>query len=494
MILLMAMQGWGKPGVNFGNLQFGTPLDLTFYFPGYADGGISGDFACTASGLENYVSMPHVLSMNPVKQIIPRERLSDAIIDGHCKGHLWDGSSPEAQFPPYEYPLPGYSTIHMLYRFGGSSFGTTMNSSRLIEAYRHPSIEFIVNQSIWFEGEAKFADVILPACTVLERWDIGEWANCAGYIHHSKDQLNHRMMVLQHKCIEPLGESKSDYQIFLDILQRLGLGALYSEGCSELDWCKRIFESSDLRDVISWKDFMRKGYYVVPAPAENVRDQVNFRWFSDGEKKNVPEPHPLPAQHAEEFGMGLQTQSGKIEFVSSSLRRLDPDSMDRPPLNKYIRSWEGVPLNGDRYPMQLVSSHPRYSFHTHFDAKDSAINDVRDHRIRLGDRYYWIVRVNSEDAANRRIAQHDLIKLFNDRGAVVCAADVSPLIAPGVLKAHQSCAEFDPVPDMDELVDLAGCVNLLTPERVQASDTDAIAPNSCQVDIVKWTMPVEAAT
>ena len=38
MILLMAMQGWGKPGVNFGNLQAGTPVDHYFYFPGYAEG------------------------------------------------------------------------------------------------------------------------------------------------------------------------------------------------------------------------------------------------------------------------------------------------------------------------------------------------------------------------------------------------------------------------------------------------------------------------
>jgi len=34
---------------------------------------------------------------------------------------------------------------------------------------------------------------------------------------------------MQHKCIEPLGESKSDFQIFLDIAKRLGLGSAVSE-------------------------------------------------------------------------------------------------------------------------------------------------------------------------------------------------------------------------------------------------------------------------
>ena len=41
--------------------------------------------------------------------------------------------------------------------------------------FRHESLEMVVNQSIWMEGDANFADVILPACTSFERWDIGEW-------------------------------------------------------------------------------------------------------------------------------------------------------------------------------------------------------------------------------------------------------------------------------------------------------------------------------
>jgi trimethylamine-N-oxide reductase (cytochrome c) len=65
--------------------------------------------------------------------------------------------------------------------------------------------------------------------------------------------MNHRI-TLQHKCIEPLGESRSDYNIFLAIMERLGLGAVYSEGGNtELDWCKRVFDSSDMARHISWR-------------------------------------------------------------------------------------------------------------------------------------------------------------------------------------------------------------------------------------------------
>ena len=148
----------------------------------------------------------------------------------------------------------------MLYRYGSSSFGTVPGSNRLVEAYRHPSLEFVVNQSIWMENEAQFADVILPACTVLERDDISEWANCGGYIQHAQSQLNHRMMIMQHKCIEPLGESKSDYQIFLGIMTRLGYGGMYSEGgASELNWCERIFNSTDLARADHLEEVPEKG-------------------------------------------------------------------------------------------------------------------------------------------------------------------------------------------------------------------------------------------
>ena len=134
--------------------------------------------------MNNYQRMPHVLTMNPVKQMVPRQQLPDAIITGHATGYLWDGMSQEAQFAPFTYPMPGYSPIHMIYRYGGSAFSTVTKSGRWVDAYRHESIEFVVNQSIWMEGEAQFADIILPACTSLERWDIGEWSNSGGYAHH----------------------------------------------------------------------------------------------------------------------------------------------------------------------------------------------------------------------------------------------------------------------------------------------------------------------
>ncbi|MFO1260756.1 MAG: molybdopterin-dependent oxidoreductase [Sphingomonadaceae bacterium] len=494
MIMMMAMQGLGKPGVNFGNLQIGTPMDHTFYFPGYAEGGISGELNFTAGAVNNYVRMPHVLTMNPVKQMIPRLKLPDAIINGESEGYVWDGMSMEMQFTPFKYPMPGYSRVHMLYRYGTSAMGTVANSSRFIDMYRHDSLDFVVNQSIYLEGDAQFADIILPACTQFERWDISEWGNSGGYIHHNTDQLNHRIVLMQHKCIEPLGEAKSDYQIFTGVLNRLGLGTMFTEGNSELDWCKHVFNSSDLPRYISWEDFVRKGYFVVPAEPQETRDPVAYRWYAEGRPKDIPEPHPLPSQFSGEFLHGLETQSGKFEFMPNSLKRGDPDNPERPVLNRYMPSWEGLHTKAlvEKYPLQMISTHPRYSFHTYSDGKDSTVNDIVDHRILIDGYYYWVMRLNPVDAAKRGITHHGIIRVFNDRGSVLCAADVSPLVAPGMVKTFESCAVYDPFEDTRYgLVDRGGNLNLLTPPRMQVKGTSGMATNSCLVEMEPWVEVLE---
>ena len=488
MVMMMAMRGLGKPGINMGNMEGGGPVDHQFYFPGYGDGGISGDLQFTGNAVSNYQRMPHILTVNPVRQQVPKQQFPEAITTGQATGYPWDGMAPEMQFIPFRYPTPGFSRIHMIYKYGGSFFSTLTESKRMVEAYRHESVEFVVNQSVWMEGETQFADVILPACTQFERYDIGEWGAGGGLMQHGVNGMNHRIIALQHRCIEPLGQSKSDYEIFTLILQRLGLGALFTEGCSELDWCRRIFDSSDVARHISWKDFCRKGYFVVPAEKPGLEPPVNFRWFAEGRAKDVPETQPLPSQWAEEYGKGLQTPSGKIEFLPERLRRSDPDNPERPVVNRYIPAWEG-PRNQElaaRFPLQLLATHSRYSFHTGVDGKGSFTNDIVDHRRCIDGHYYWLARMNAADALPRGIESGSLVKIFNDRGAVVCAVDVSDLVMPGVIKSSEASAEYQPVLVDGEWVDIGGSLNVLTPSRSQQQRTSSMSPNSCLVQAVPW--------
>jgi trimethylamine-N-oxide reductase (cytochrome c) len=297
--------------------------------------------------------------------------------------------------------------------------------------------------------------------------------------------------VFQQKCIEPLGESKSDYEIFAGLAERMGVyGPFTMGGKTDLDWVKDYYHATDMPAVMSWDEFARKGYYVVPAPEEK-RAKPGMRWFAEGRVKDTPDWGPAPWDQIK--GEGLQTQSGKIEFVSSSLKRLEATGTidpERPIMGpQYIQSWEGhhtTELHG-KYPLQMVSPHPKFSFHTMGDAKDSWMCEVKDNRVLKEDgNYYWIMRVNSEDAAARGISEGDLIRAFNDRGSVVLVAQVTERVPPGTVHSYESCGDYDPLGEPGHSPDISGCINILTPKRFITPTSTAMANNSCLLQIERW--------
>jgi anaerobic selenocysteine-containing dehydrogenase len=498
MIALAAMQGLGKPGSNIYSTTSGAPADRSFWFPGYAEGGISADTAGTAAGYRLAPRMwPNGGSINnpqhgPEGQIGYRLRIPEIMnheqVEWRSRGFC--GGSLEAQFKKYHYPASGYPHVQMYYRYGGSFIGTMTETNRFVKGYREGKIPFVVNQSIWFEGEARFADIILPACTNFERWDIGDWAHPSGYGTHKFDQVNHRLIVLQKKCIEPLGDSKSDYEIFSLLAERLGFADKFTEGGhTDLDWVKRVFHASDLPKRISWEEFERKGYYLVPVP-EDQEPTPALRWFAEDRAKDTPDLGPPPWDQI--AGKGLQTQSGKIEFVSSSLGRFyktDGVDPERPVMGpQYVESWEGHHTAAlyEKYPLAMVSPHPRFTFHTVGDSKECWSNDIKDHRTLKGGHHYWIMRLNSKDAAARGIADGDLIRAFNGRASVILAAQVTERVRPGTVHSYESCADYLPLGTPGESADTAGCINMLTSKRFITPTSPGQAPNSCLVEVERW--------
>jgi len=295
------------------------------------------------------------------------------------------------------------------------------------------------------------------------------------------------VVTLQQQCIEPLGQSKSDYDIFVLLAKRLGLYEAYTEGgMNEYDWVKRYFNNTDLPKYLSWADFKRKGYFVVPLP-ENYTATPALRWFAEGRKRDTPDWGPHPETQIES-GVGLQTASGKIEFVSSSLNRFNPDDPERTVMPRYVPSWEGHHTSElyTKYPLQLISPHPRFSFHTMGDGKESWVNDIRDHRVPKEDgRSYWIIRLNTKDANARGIGDGDLVKAFNDRGEVILAARLTERLAPGTVHSYESCADYQPAGSPGKSADLSGCINLLTPKRFVTKDSCGMASNSCLIQVVR---------
>jgi molybdopterin guanine dinucleotide-containing S/N-oxide reductase-like protein len=497
MVLLAAMQGLGKPGSNIWSTTGGVPFNGDFVFPGYAEGGISGDPVNSAA---QYHWVPRGVTMHPVHsainnpggQHVPRILVPECIMnppqEWHGKGFC--GYSTETQFKKYKYPEDGFSELKMFWRYGGAYIGTMNNTNRWVKMYRSPRLEFVVNQSIYLEGEAQFADLILPACTNFERVDISEAANCSGYIPHSSYGTNRRMVILQKKCIEPLGESKSDYEIFSMVAKRLGFYEKFSEGgLTELDWVKRVFNASDLPKYIPWEEFEKKGYFIVPLP-KDYKPTPTLRWFAENRKKDTPDWGPIggATQGLPDSEGHIDTQTGLIEFESQSLKRFDPNDEERPPVTKYIPSWEGHHTKElySKYPLQLISPHPAYSFHTMYDGKGCWINEIPEHRVKAEDgHYYWVIRINPEDAQKRGIKDNDIVNAYNDRGTVLLAAQVTERVPPGVVHSYESCAIYEPIGEPGESPDRGGCINLLTPHRYMSKNACGQAPNSCLIEIKK---------
>ena len=249
---------------------------------------------------------------------------------------------------------------------------------------------------------------------------------------------------------------------------------------------RRLYLASDLPKVISFEKLVKRGYYVVPAEKEALRAPVSFRWFFENRKKDVPEAQPLPSDYTEEYLRGLQTQSGKLEFECNSLKRVnDPE---RPPIVKYEPAREGPHSERfGRYPLQMLTPHSKYSFHTQGDGKDSFLLNIEDHRVKVDGYYYWIIRLNAEDAAERRIKKHSLVKVYNDRGAVVCAALPTQRLPRGVCHGYESSAVYDPMGEPGKAIDRGGCLNLLTPHDSQTKSTHALAGANALVEIEPWS-------
>ncbi len=477
MVLLQAMQGLGKPGVSIWGTTMGAPSDTDIWFPAYAD--LEGRVATS--------SVANFRPTNPTKQRLWRLTLPDAVLSPPVSwyGEGFCGQSLEQQFTHFEYPMKDHAQIRLFYRYGGSFMGTMADTTKWVRMYQSPQLEFVVNQDIWYNSETQMADVILPACTNFEREDVGEWGAAGGYTVHASSGCNFRVIVRQQKCIEPLWESKSDYEIFTLLADRLGMKEQFTDGKSELDWVKAFFDRSDLSKIISWEAFDKKGYCII-----NIKDDYqstpSLRWFYEGRECDTPDLNnpKRKTEKAKELG----TYSGKIEFVSESLKAHFPEDQERPISPRYIPSWEGHHSElYQRYPLQLLSPHPRFSFHCHYDKHTDWLDDIPVHRVKMDGYAWWPARIHPWDAQKRGIRHNDIVRLYNDRGSVLCIAQVTERVRPGVIHSYASSAKYDPLtPGRADAIDKGGCVNMLTPSRMVSQNAPGMTPNSCLIEIEKW--------
>jgi molybdopterin guanine dinucleotide-containing S/N-oxide reductase-like protein len=453
-ILLLAMQGLGKPGVHQAKMIEWGLMDHRGQYPfpkalmrpdlhaGYRGGFITDT---------NYSFIP--------KTLVPDAILNPPVSWWGCESEM---ASRENQFKKYTYPMENCPEIHMIWSDAPCWITCWNEGHRLIKAFRDPKIEFVLAQHPWMENDCQLADIILPANTVFEEDDI------------SYDGLSGQYLVVfpEYKCIEPVGESMSDYEIVCAIAKRLGVYQEYTGGKSVDEWIKESFDHSRIQKLISWDQFREKGYFVVPTSPNWKEDPPGMRNFYD---KPLDNP--------------LKTPTGKLEFESVGLKEHFPDDIERPPVPHWIPYGESHQESlqhprSKKYPLLILTNHPKWAVHANHDDIDW-LREIPTCKVRGSDGYqYQPIWINPRDAAAREIKHGDIVKIFNERGIVLGGAYVTERVMSGAVSMDHG-AKYDPIVPGE--IDRGGAINAITPRNTTSKNACGMAISGFLVEVQKVT-------
>ena len=449
-ILLLAMQGVGKPGVHqFKMIEWGLynkksniPLPWPKYIP----------ILHSANRGWKYTDTP--------PQFIPKDLIHDAILDPPIS---WYGTTlsrdfVDQQFIKYTYPREGGTEVHMIWTDTPSWITCWNDSNSYIRALQSPKIEFILAQHPWMENDCLLADLILPSLTVMEIDDVG--------VESMSGQFS--CLFHQPKAIQPRGESKSDYEIVCAVADKFGLLDEYTEGKTVEEWIRCGYETSGAAGDISFEDLKEKGYYVIPPDPDWEQNKAGLIDFYEDPEKNP-----------------LTSPSGKIEFYSATLAEFFPDDDERPPVPHWIPAGESHQENrdgerGKSFPLLVISNHPKWRVHSQHDDM-TWLREIHTCKVKGPDGYYYEpLWIHPSDAQPRGIADGDVVKIYNERGAVLAGAWVTERIIPGAVYIDHG-ARWDPIV-LAEL-DRGGAINTITPHKVTSKNATGMVCSGFLVEV-----------
>jgi len=450
-VLLMAMQGLGKPGAN--------PVKMIEWNAGW-------DMeACPLPRPIKAISLFEAargrLPKGGSKQFIPKTMVHEAILNPPIS---WYGvrlhGRVEDQFKKTTYPVEGYPEVHMIWTDSPCLITCYNNGHRHADAYRSPKIEFILAQHPWLENDCLFADILLPVNTKFEEDDIGNDLHSGQF----------STLMNEEKCIEPIGESRSDYETVCMIAEKMGVLDEFTEGKTIEEWIKYGFETSGVADYISYEEFKEKGYYVVPTDPEWKKYRGGMIDFYEDPEKNP-----------------LSTPSGKIEFYSQRLEDNFPDDNERPPVPHYVPYGESHQENlcceiAKKYPLLAVSNHGRWRVHAQLD-DCTWLREIQTCKVKGPDGYYYEpIWINPADAAERNIKNGDIVKVYNARGGILGGAYVTERIMPGVAYCDKG-ARYDPIVPGE--LDRGGAINSISPYKTTSKNAPGEVQSGFLVEVEK---------
>jgi trimethylamine-N-oxide reductase (cytochrome c) len=377
------------------------------------------------SGKRGAVGIPQ--GRNPAKGRCPASRISEMLLNPG-KPYTRDGSN-------FTFP-----DVHMIYNAGNNFVHHQQNTNELIDAMAK-KVHTVVNQDPWWCASSRYADIVLPATSHLERDDISTGGT------YSNDKIWAMRQVIQ-----PYGESLDDFEIFRRLAELFGVEYGFTEGLSVMDIVRKSYANTDAR--ISFEEFWETGVAEMEVP------DAARRWVRHGDFYTDPEKNPL------------HTATGKIGLYVEAFERFG--TKECPPIPKYLEPAEFL---GNAKPGQVhvVSPHPFMRVHSQMANAECAKH------LNIQGREFALV--SEEDARERGVKDGDLIEVYNERGALIVGARVSPNIMKGVISIYEGAWLSKDSKGRCN----SGAINVLT-TSVAASDlSQATSANTCLAYFRKCT-------
>ncbi|HHX8696247.1 TPA: trimethylamine-N-oxide reductase TorA [Vibrio diabolicus] len=329
--------------------------------------------------------------------------------------------------------------------------------NRMKKAFR--KLQTVVTIEFAWTATCRFSDIVLPACTQWERNDIDVYGS-----------YSNKGLIAMHRLVDPLFQSKPDFQIMSELTQRFGRREEYTRGMSEMEWIESLY--NDCKKA-------NEGKFEMPEFNEFWEKSVldfgeGKPWVRHADFRKDPELNPLG------------TPSGFIEITSRKIGRYGYEHCQEHPMwfEKSERSHGGP--GSDKYPFWLQSCHPDKRLH-------SQMCESEEFRATYAVQGREPVYINPADAKAKGIKDGDLVRVFNGRGQLLAGAVLTDSYPRGVIRIEEG-AWYGPLNEKEGAICTYGDPNTLTQDIGSSELAQATSANTCIVDFEKFTGKVPPVT
>ena len=291
--------------------------------------------------------------------------------------------SPELPVRADRFPVQE-NNVHTIISLGNTFQQYWANCHSITDWIK--SLDFILHIGMYYEDSVRWADIVLPVCSKFE-----------DTVEHSIVRSDYNHVNLQTKCIDPLFESKPDFDVMRLIAKSVGLEQYLPETAEDMvRW--QIENSEDLKaQGITLESLVENHGAIKMAGVDEPR-----RGYAD-------QKFPTP--------------TGKIEPYYESVLA---SGQAWPNWEENNEAFEGNPL-AEQYPLQFTQTRTRFSNHSHFKAATW-----------LQQYHESFLELNPADMAARGLEDGDVAEGFNDRGSFKCPVFGNAAVRPGTARTFEA--------------------------------------------------------